>query len=457
MYVVIGGAGDAGLHLGKELIEEGHEVAFIEKKKDAADKARGLDAYIVEGNVCNHRYMIDADINDCDYYIGLTRDDSVNLLSASLANFYGCRTIARVKSPELSKNAISRRYLPVGVDLSLCPSLISSLQISRLFSFPSRLKNVKKTNIKTYHATVEEDSGCKNRKISSLDLPEGAIITSVFRGVKQIIPSDTFILQPEDEICLFLDQRVNKEEVEKEIGCNLKTYGETKNAFIAGITPLAETLAKKLIDSNISITMMDLSPKRTKEAAEEIPEASVINADPLGHGVLLKEGIEKFDILLATGRNLERNIFTSILSKQFNVSTAITLMDRIDLKESVEKTLVDDAIVPNLLMVKAILNIIRETKENPSRGFRRKKHFKTKTLETEDILVEEIKVKKKVRCLNKKIGSFSPDIADFLIAAVEKNGKGFIPNGEYVIKEGDKLFVLYHSSGYDTVKRWLIG
>ena len=149
---------------------------------------------------------------------------------------------------------------------------------------------------------------------------------------------------------------------------------------------------------------------------------------------------------MAMGPSMERNILTGVLAKQAQVPTVLSLVDRIDLKDSVEKTLVDAVVVPNLLLVKTIANLIAG--EGPLRR---------RSLQMRDVTVRAIEVTAKSRCRGKTIGSFTPSIGDFLIAGVTRNGAGFVPDGGYEISTGDRLFVLYPARGYDAVKRWLLG
>jgi len=455
MYIIIGGAGDAGLHLGEILSKKGHEIAFIDNNINALNKAKNIDSLVIEGDVCDFRALLKAGIDNCDFYIGLVKNDSANLVSCSLANFYGSRTIARVRSTSLSKEPISRRYIPVGADIVLCPDLIVSHHISKIFSFPKKISKINNFKIASYRAVVEDDSNCNNKKLSDIKLPRGAKIVSVFRGVSQILPSKSFVFQSQDEICLFLDETVKIKNIKKILGCEISPFKLVKNVFIASATEIGINLAKKLIDSNISVFLMDISEKRSKLASQKLKNAKIIRADPLGHGVLKQEEIERFDVLFSVGHSLERNIFLSILAKKFNVPNAISLIDRIDLKESIEGTLVDSAIVPNLLLINSILNIIKS--EKPLKKKSKRRLIKIKDLQTDEIILKEINVKRKHRCVDKKVRTLSPEIGNFLITMILKDDKGFIPNDNYNIKVGDTLFVLYHGSEEKALNRWFIG
>jgi len=456
MYIIIGGAGDAGLHLGRILSKKGHEIAFIDSNLEALNKAREIDSLVVEGDVSDHRVLLQAGINNCDFYIGLVKDDSANLVSCALADFYGCRTIARVKSASLIKEPLSRRYTPIGVDIVLCPSLIVSHQISRIFSFPSKLSRTKKYKIDSYRAKVEDDSSCANKRISTLRLPKGARIVSVFRGINHILPDDSFILRPEDEISLFVDERIKTiQRIQRILGSEVRPLKEAKNVFIAGATEIGINIAEELLEAKSSVVIMDLSKKRAKQASEKLVKAQIIQADPLGHGVLVKEEIEKFDVLFSVGTSLERNIFLSVLAKRFNIPNATALINRIDLKESIEGTLVDSAIIPNLLLVNTILNILKGQKS--PRSSKKKRMLRIKDLQTEEIVLKQIKVTRKVRCANKKVGTLSPELGNFLIAGIVKDDKGFVPSDDYTISVGDTIFVLYHKSSEKALNRWFIG
>lgn len=446
MYVVIGGAGDAGQYLGMLLSVEGHDVAFVESNESAAASASDIDALVIKGDVCDPKALKEADIEKSDYYLGMTKDDSANLTSCSLANYHGCGTIARIKDPFLANEAVSRKYTHIGVDVILCPALITASQISRVFSFPSSLRELRKRGMETYHMVVEFRSSCCRKQISQLDLPKGSRIISVFRGVEQIIPMDPIVLQEEDELCILLDSRARVEDVKRALGTGINPYKEVRDVFIAGATNMGLTLAQKLLESDIGVVIMEISKKKTEDVAKTLPRASVIQSDPLGHGVLKKEEIGRFDVMLATGFGMERNILISVLAKQFGVPTALALVERIDLKASVEKTLVDDVVVPNLLLAKTIMNLIRGG--GPLRR---------KMLKREDILVKNLKITRKMRCVGKTVGECSSAIGAVLVGGIMGEGDAFVPDENHVISEGERLFLLHYPTDHMAVDRWFSG
>jgi Trk K+ transport system NAD-binding subunit len=143
---------------------------------------------------------------------------------------------------------------------------------------------------------------------------------------------------------------------------------------------------------------------------------------------------------------MERNLLIAVLAKQFGVPTALALVDRIDLKASVEKTLVDDVVVPNLLLVKTIMNLLRGGEP-----------LRRKILRSEDILVKGNKVSRKMRCVGKTVGEFSSAIGSVLVVGVVSEGDAFIPEEDHVISEGERLFLLHYPSDRMAVDIWFGG
>jgi trk system potassium uptake protein TrkA len=446
MNVVIGGAGDAGGHLGRILRAEGHEITLIEKDPKTISTVGDIDALVIKGDVCDPKFLLEAGISHSDFYVGLVKEDSANLASCSLAASYGCGTLARIKSPLLTDEAISRRYSNIGVDVALCPSLITAHQISRVFAFPSKLRKMRKKGVGILHGVVEMMSKSRGRRLFEIKMPKGAKIVSIFRGIQQILPTESLILQEEDELFILVEERVKVENVKRALGIEMKPYAEVKDVFIAGATNMGLTLSEKLLESNISVVIMDSSEERTNKAAEMLPKATIIHSDPMGHGVLKNEEMSRFDILMALGFGMERNILISVLAKQFGVPNARALLDRIYLKTMVEKTLIDDVVVPNLLLVKTIFNMIRQ---GSSLG--------TQPLKSDEIIAKDIKVTNKLRCANKSVGEFNPASTILLIAGILKGKDFIVPNEETMIKEGDRIYILYRESSEQSVEKWLLG
>jgi len=97
MRVLIGGAGEVGFRVARDLVYRGHEVTLVDSDPAAVKRAQTLDAQVFQGNAASPRLLFDeASLEGADVFIGVTGKDEVNLLSCILAKQAGCNTIARI-------------------------------------------------------------------------------------------------------------------------------------------------------------------------------------------------------------------------------------------------------------------------------------------------------------------------------------------------------------------------
>ena len=98
MYIVIAGAGEVGNTIARSLSESGHNVAIIDRDKDACARAEVLDALVINGNAAAPAKLEEAYINSADILIAVTGSDEINMLSCAIAKSKGCKTLARINS-----------------------------------------------------------------------------------------------------------------------------------------------------------------------------------------------------------------------------------------------------------------------------------------------------------------------------------------------------------------------
>ena len=95
MYIIIAGMGQVGLQITETLLEEGHNLAVIEKDKERMNAFESMDVLSINGNAASLSTLIEAGISSADIFIGATGSDEVNIISSIIAKTKGCRTMAR--------------------------------------------------------------------------------------------------------------------------------------------------------------------------------------------------------------------------------------------------------------------------------------------------------------------------------------------------------------------------
>src|SRR6266571_5297832 len=103
MYIIVGGGGDVGYYLTKNLSAQGHEVLLLEKDGTRfRNLSEELGQSIVRGDACEARTMVEVGVNRADVVIAVTGEDDDNLVICQMAkkHFNVARTIARLNNPK---------------------------------------------------------------------------------------------------------------------------------------------------------------------------------------------------------------------------------------------------------------------------------------------------------------------------------------------------------------------
>ena len=97
MNIIVVGAGEIGRHLAQEL-SKSHALSVIEvDSKLAEELEQNIDANVVRGDGNSVNALAEANVGECDLFLGLTSSNNANLMSASMAKAMGVeRVIARV-------------------------------------------------------------------------------------------------------------------------------------------------------------------------------------------------------------------------------------------------------------------------------------------------------------------------------------------------------------------------
>src|SRR5688500_5627608 len=102
MYVVLAGGGKVGRFIAVDLLNEGHDVAIIERVEGRCDQLlRDYDLLVIHGDACDVRDLQQARPERADVFVATTGDDDDNFVACQLAKatFEVPRVIARVNAP----------------------------------------------------------------------------------------------------------------------------------------------------------------------------------------------------------------------------------------------------------------------------------------------------------------------------------------------------------------------
>ncbi|MBE9129830.1 MULTISPECIES: potassium channel family protein [unclassified Coleofasciculus] len=128
MYLIILGAAPEGSSLIDLAIEDGHEVALIEKNEEQARAVlQKHDIKVFNADISDGEILEEANIQRADALIATTSDDSVNLMAMFLGKEYGINTLISMVNERTHQKMFER----LGVKVLVNPELIIAKQLYR--------------------------------------------------------------------------------------------------------------------------------------------------------------------------------------------------------------------------------------------------------------------------------------------------------------------------------------
>ena len=205
MYVIIAGGGKVGWNLARELIAKGNEVTLLEQRRDRyLTIEQELEHAVQYGDATELWVLERAGIQRADMVIAVTGDDEDNMLICQMArDKYLCdKIIARVNNPR------NRQWFKL---LDIQPAVSATDLILRLIEHevPSyglvHLLDLREDRLEIIEVEVSPGAPAAGRRVSEIDLPDGALIISVLRADGGFVPKGDTVIDAGDEVLVVLD------------------------------------------------------------------------------------------------------------------------------------------------------------------------------------------------------------------------------------------------------------
>ncbi|HWI22863.1 MAG TPA: NAD-binding protein [Baekduia sp.] len=205
MYVLIAGGGKVGWNLARELLAKGNEVTLIEERRSRyLTIEQELEHQVQYGDATELWVLERAGVQRADLVIAVTGDDEDNILICQLAKQkYLCeRIIARVNNPRnfhwFELLGIRPAVSATDVILRLIEHEVPSYGLVHLLDLPLE-------KLEIIEIEVAEGALAAGKKVSEVELPEGALIISLLREDSGFVPKADSQINAGDEVLLVLD------------------------------------------------------------------------------------------------------------------------------------------------------------------------------------------------------------------------------------------------------------
>ncbi|WEV78975.1 TrkA family potassium uptake protein [Janibacter cremeus] len=203
MRVIIVGAGSVGTSIGQELLDNEHEVLFIDKATTEERMSRLPRAGWLAGDACEIATLQEAALQTGDVVVAATGDDKANLVVSLLAKteFGIPRTVARVNNPKNEWMFDESWGVDVAVSTprqmtALVEEAVSVGDLVRIFDFQQGSASMA-------GITLPPDNPNVGRRVGDIDFPQDTLLVGIIRDARPIGPGPDDALEAHDEL-LFL-------------------------------------------------------------------------------------------------------------------------------------------------------------------------------------------------------------------------------------------------------------
>lgn len=329
MNIIIAGDGEVGFYLAKSLTDLNHNITVVDPDQERLKRLeKESDLLTIAGSSTSPRVLTEANVGDCDLFLAVLHEESLNLMSCVLAKrLKAKRTVARITNAELLSPKHRDMFRELGVDEMVCPERIAAKEITNLLnnSVATEFFDFSGGLLTMYLIRLEKDSPVVGHSVQEMVQTYNTLqvrVVAILRNGETIIPHADLVFQQGD--LAYLISRPNQLESIKQVSG--KHDVAVKKAMIVGAGRVGRYAASTLED-RIDITLFEESKARCEEVAGLLNKTLIINGDATDIELLKEEGLQNTDAFIAVTDSSETNILTCLHAKKLGVGRTIALVE----------------------------------------------------------------------------------------------------------------------------------
>jgi len=443
------GGGRVGFHLAQLLSEEEYEITVIESDQERQEQIDlTLNARVIQGDGASPLLLQSLGIENAYLFIACAGSDETNLIAAAAAKALGAKkVIARVEQRSFMEVSFLYEGF-LGVDYMLSPDALVAQEIVNYIVYPGVLaaEDFARGRIQLRQVQVSADARAAGKLLRDVVLPgRGVLVGVVERQDKTIIPRGDFRVMKGDKVTL-LGKRDGMAEALHDF------QGEEprmQRIAVMGGGAIGHWIAKSLEGKVKSVKLLELRRRKAEQLAEQFTgnNVSIICRDATSRESLEQEGIDAYDIFIATTEDDERNIVASVLAREVGVKTVAAVIHHPDFAPLVEKLDINMAVTPRSAVANSILRIVRQQLVTAST-----------ILGEGEAEVLEFNVSDKCPGLGRPLTEISRELPrDAIIATIARKDEVIVPGGTDTIEPNDAVVVITKAEARDAAQLYLQG
>lgn len=429
MNIIIAGDGEVGVHLAKSLSELDHNITVVDPHSELLKRLESeSDLLTITGDSTSPQVLIDANVADCDLFLSVLHEESINLVTCILAKkLKAKKTVARITNAELLTPKHREMFRDLGVDELVCPERIAAKEITNLLnnSVATEFFDFSGGLLTMYVIRLDADSPVIGHNVKELTqtYPELQVrVVALLRNGDTLIPHSDTVFRSGD--LAYIIGRANQlDGINRAVG---KHSVSIRNTMIAGGGRIGRYAAMTLQDK-MRITLIEEDRQRAEELSALLDDTLIIHGDATDIELLKEEGLLNADAFIGVTDSSETNVLTCLHAKRLGVKRTIALVENTGFIDISQDIGIDTIINKKLITASYIARFIVKGDAVSS-----------KWLSGTNAEVIELIVGKWSPATRKPIGELDiPEGAT--IGGVIRGRETILPNRELQLKQGDKV------------------
>lgn len=437
--VIVVGLGEVGFHVARTLSADRHDVTVIERDRARAEELQGeLDALVVVGNGSSPRFLREIGAADADLVCAVTPIDESNVIAALAAHQLGAeRTVARVRDPDYfgTEGSFARDVL--GIDFVIHPERATAEDLAQAIELPGavHVEHFVDDLVSVAEVVVTDRSPLLHRSLAERrpSAPHGVL--AIMRDTRVVAAEPGHRPRAGDHLTVV----AARENIDRVVAYLAGHVREVHDVVIFGGGKIGLPLAQSLENSGrYTVTVMESDVERARVLAEHLRRATVLHEEGLGKEALLAHGVDRAGAFVAAAGDDRANLLAALNAKQLGAGMALAVVSREEFTPLVDALHIDAGFSPRLVTAEAILRAVRGANVEAV-------HLLASGGELIDVQVDP-----GCRADGKSITK-AESVAGTRVAAIVRNGRVIIPEGDETIHAADRLVTFNVRGGISQV------
>ena len=429
MKIVILGAGNTGSYVAAALSQEQHDVILIDRDAKVLEQvSREIDVATLLASMPNLTVFSSLLEMKPDLFFAATSDDETNLVCCSLAKNLGIpKTVARISSRTyLESDQINMGRL-FYVDHFIGAEMLCAQDLFKLLTHTADTAFQHFAHGHILMRTIKIPSHWAKGEIpiKDLKLPQGLIAGLIRRDEEILFPHGEDLIKAGDHATL-----IGKSNVINDLH-DLFDIPERriKSAVLVGGSEIAVHLAHLLQQQHISVKIIEKCPVRSRELADRLPKATIINRNGKDFSALTEEGVQSADALVSCTEDEGTDLLISSMAMQMGCPKSIALVGNPACIPLFENANVTPALSSRVNVVNRLLAILHHST------------ISVGSLSNDAAKIVELKVSPSSKLIGTPIAAMKLP-SDLIIATIENHGKVMIGTGSSILCPDDTVVAI---------------